>query len=132
MPKTKQFDIKMTNGHSLYLRNKERGRLERVTHICKSDQHEPGAMVREFITSGEDTLREPSSMRPGFQIAPLFVLVENKGLFPVAWRCDSEKEAEGTIRLYEKEAKHTVIDIIEATPVTDAEYLVVEDLDIGY
>ena len=89
-------------------------------------------MVREFITSGEDTLSEPSSMRPGFQIAPLFVLVENKGLFPVAWRCDSKKEAEGTIRLYEKEAKHTVIDIIEATPVTGAEYLVAEDLDIGY
>lgn len=132
MPKTKQFDIKMTNGHRLYLRNKERERLERVTHTYKSDQHEPGDMVREFITSDEDTLREPSSMRPGFQIAPLFVLVENKGLFPVAWRCDSEQEAEGIIRSYQDDGKHIIIDIIEATPVTDAEYLVVEDLDIGY
>lgn len=119
------YPITTQNGLKVYLKNRERGRLERATHV-KSIQplvrrRSPigikSAMAR-LVTTTSDTLPEPKDTSS----TTFFVFKEGE-LVPIVMRANGAREADNAATLFGEGKSYYTIEIIEETPITNAMHL---------
>ena len=124
-PLENAYPITTQNGLKVYLKNRERGRLERVTHV-KSIQplvrrRSPigikSAMAR-LVTTTSDTLPEPKDTSS----TTFFVFKEGE-LVPIVMRANGAREADNAATLFGEGKSYYTIEIIEETPSTNAMHL---------